>query len=278
MTGGATSAKNRSAPAGATLVGYSAPSDLTRKECVDAPRCEDEVLRRRLDPLAAYEEADLTGDDEERLVLVAVDVERRGAAAPVAAKQLEESAVGLLGGELGRVAADLRLIGPPDADHALVPRHHVGHSSGQDRIARRARPTRRRRRGATCAPPTPVMAAPLGTPFPRMAAGRQGKRRVALADFVNSIGNYPSTRDLATVRVPVVCSYGARSLDFMPRLVQALASPIPTARTHQIKGAGHAAPFDATTEFVQLIAGRSPHRVPGRRFTPVEAETGRMEA
>jgi pimeloyl-ACP methyl ester carboxylesterase len=111
-----------------------------------------------------------------------------------------------------------------------------------------------------------------------MAAGRQGKRRVALADFVNSIGNYPSTRDLATVRVPVVCSYGARSLDFMPRLVQALASPIPTARTHQIKGAGHAAPFDATTEFVQLIAGRSPHRVPGRRFTPVEAETGRMEA
>jgi pimeloyl-ACP methyl ester carboxylesterase len=87
-----------------------------------------------------------------------------------------------------------------------------------------------------------------------MAAGRQGKRRVALADFVNSIGNYPSTRDLATVRVPVVCSYGARSLDFMPRLVQALASPIPTARTHQIKGAGHAAPFDATTEFVQLIA------------------------
>ena len=84
-------------------------------------------------------------------------------------------------------------------------------------------------------------------------AGRENAR-VALADFVNSIGNYPSARDLATVSVPVVCSYGARSPDFMPRLVRALASAIPTARTHQIKGAGHAAPFDATTEFVQLIA------------------------
>jgi hypothetical protein len=33
-----------------------------------------------------------------------------------------------------------------------------------------------------------------------------------------------------------------------------LAATIPTARTHQIEGAGHAAPFDATSNFVQLIA------------------------
>ena len=56
------------------------------------------------------------------------------------------------------------------------------------------------------------------------------------------------------MRVPVVCSYGARSPDFMPRRIRALAYAIPTARTHQIRGAGHAASFDATTEFVQLIA------------------------
>jgi pimeloyl-ACP methyl ester carboxylesterase len=83
--------------------------------------------------------------------------------------------------------------------------------------------------------------------------GRENAR-VALADFVNSVRNYPSASDLATVRVPVVCSYGARSPDPMPRLVRSLASAIPTARTYQVEGAGHAAPFDATTAFVQLIA------------------------
>jgi pimeloyl-ACP methyl ester carboxylesterase len=40
----------------------------------------------------------------------------------------------------------------------------------------------------------------------------------------------------------------------MGPLVRSLASAIPTARTHVIRGAGHAAPFDATTEFVRLIA------------------------
>jgi pimeloyl-ACP methyl ester carboxylesterase len=78
--------------------------------------------------------------------------------------------------------------------------------------------------------------------------------RAALADFRNSIGTYPSATDLATVEVPVVCSYGARSPRSMVRLVRSLASAIQTARTHQIEGAGHAAPFDATTNFVQLIA------------------------
>ncbi len=84
-------------------------------------------------------------------------------------------------------------------------------------------------------------------------AGRENAG-AALADFRNSIGVYPSATDLATVEVPVVCSYGARSPDSMFRLVGSLAAAIPTARTHRIEGAGHAAPFDATTNFVQLIA------------------------
>jgi 3-oxoadipate enol-lactonase len=84
-------------------------------------------------------------------------------------------------------------------------------------------------------------------------AGRENAR-AALADFRNSIGVYPSAKDLATVEIPVVCTYGARSPDNMARLVRSLAAAIPTARTHQIDGAGHAAPFDATENFVQVIA------------------------
>jgi pimeloyl-ACP methyl ester carboxylesterase len=78
--------------------------------------------------------------------------------------------------------------------------------------------------------------------------------KAALADFRNSIGVYPSAANLATVDVPVVCSYGARSPLNMARLVRALALAIPGARTREIKGAGHAAPFDATSNFVELIA------------------------
>jgi pimeloyl-ACP methyl ester carboxylesterase len=84
-------------------------------------------------------------------------------------------------------------------------------------------------------------------------AGRENAR-AALADFRNSIGDYPSEADLATVEVPVVCTYGARSPKNMFRFTRSLASAIPTASTHQIEGAGHAAPTDATTNFVQLIA------------------------
>jgi hypothetical protein len=40
----------------------------------------------------------------------------------------------------------------------------------------------------------------------------------------------------------------------MFRLFRSRASAIPNAKTHQIEGAGHAAPFDATSNFVQLIA------------------------
>ena len=84
-------------------------------------------------------------------------------------------------------------------------------------------------------------------------AGRENAG-AALADFRNSITGYPSPADLAAVVVPIVCSYGARSPDGMSRLVGALAAAIPTARTHRIEAAGHAAPFDATTSFVQLVA------------------------
>jgi pimeloyl-ACP methyl ester carboxylesterase len=78
--------------------------------------------------------------------------------------------------------------------------------------------------------------------------------RAALADFRNSIGVYPSAADLATVDVPVVCTYGARSPSSMVRLVRSLAAAIPNARAQRIEGSGHAFPFDATTNFVQLIA------------------------
>jgi 3-oxoadipate enol-lactonase len=83
--------------------------------------------------------------------------------------------------------------------------------------------------------------------------GRENAR-AALADLRNSIVTYPSTSDLATVEVPVVCTYGARSPDSMVRLVRSLAAAISTARTRQIEGAGHAAAFDAPSNFVELIA------------------------
>jgi pimeloyl-ACP methyl ester carboxylesterase len=40
----------------------------------------------------------------------------------------------------------------------------------------------------------------------------------------------------------------------MVALVRSLAAAIPIATIHEIDGAGHAAPFDATTNFVRLIA------------------------
>jgi pimeloyl-ACP methyl ester carboxylesterase len=83
--------------------------------------------------------------------------------------------------------------------------------------------------------------------------GRENAR-AALADFRNSIVAYPSAAELATITVPVVCSYGSRSQSNIAGLVRSLASAIPTATTRRIEGAGHAAPFDATTNFVQLVA------------------------
>ena len=83
-------------------------------------------------------------------------------------------------------------------------------------------------------------------------AGRENAR-AALWDFRNSIGNYPSPTDLATVKVPVVCSYGARSPKNIARLTRSLAAAISTSRLQEIEGAGHAAPFDATSNFVNLV-------------------------
>jgi pimeloyl-ACP methyl ester carboxylesterase len=84
-------------------------------------------------------------------------------------------------------------------------------------------------------------------------AGRENAK-AALVDFRNSIGVYPSAKDLATVEIPVVCTYGARSPESIARLVKSLAAAIPTGRQRRIEGAGHAAPFDATENFVQVIA------------------------
>lgn len=84
-------------------------------------------------------------------------------------------------------------------------------------------------------------------------AGRENAR-VTLADFHNSIGTYPSAAELATIDVDVVCTHGARSPRFMMPLVRSLAAAIPTGRALRIEGAAHAAPFDAPTAFVQVIA------------------------
>ena len=84
-------------------------------------------------------------------------------------------------------------------------------------------------------------------------AGRENAKP-ALWDFLITIGNRPSARELATVRVPVVCSYGGRSPSFILRCTRALAGAIPTAKVHRIDGAGHAVPFDATPRFVSLVA------------------------
>jgi pimeloyl-ACP methyl ester carboxylesterase len=84
-------------------------------------------------------------------------------------------------------------------------------------------------------------------------AGRENAR-AALADFRNSIREYPAAADLASIETPVVCTYGERSPGWMISLTRRLAAAIPTATTQQIAGGGHAAPFDATAHFVQLIA------------------------
>lgn len=78
--------------------------------------------------------------------------------------------------------------------------------------------------------------------------------RPALADFRNSIGDYPSATDLATIAVPVICTHGARSPDSVVRLTRSLAAAVPGARLERIAGSGHAVAFDAPHAFVQLVA------------------------
>jgi pimeloyl-ACP methyl ester carboxylesterase len=78
--------------------------------------------------------------------------------------------------------------------------------------------------------------------------------RPTLADFRSTIRDYPSASELATIKVPVLCTYGARSPKGMVRLVGLLTAAIPTARAMEIDGTGHAAAFDQTTNFVDVIA------------------------
>jgi esterase len=85
-------------------------------------------------------------------------------------------------------------------------------------------------------------------------AGRENAG-AALADLLNSIGSYPSPTELATIEVPVVCTYGARSPVGMFRLTRSLAAAIPSAKTHRVEGSGHAVAFDAPATLVRLIAG-----------------------
>jgi pimeloyl-ACP methyl ester carboxylesterase len=75
-----------------------------------------------------------------------------------------------------------------------------------------------------------------------------------LWDFLTTIRNYPTAADLATLSVPVVCSYGARSPDFMVSCTRSFAAAIPEARVRRIEGAAHAVAFDAADAFARLIA------------------------
>jgi pimeloyl-ACP methyl ester carboxylesterase len=102
-------------------------------------------------------------------------------------------------------------------------------------------------------------------------AGRENAS-AALADFRNSIHEYPSAADLATIELPVVCTYGERSPRWMSALVRSLAAAIPTGSTQQIEGSGHAAPFDATANFVQVIASAIGSSIPPAGRSPSQAE------
>jgi pimeloyl-ACP methyl ester carboxylesterase len=88
---------------------------------------------------------------------------------------------------------------------------------------------------------------------------RENGRQV-IADLIATTRSYPSAADLATVSLPVVCSYGARSREFMQAVTRSLAQAIPTARLHQVERAAHAVAFDNPHDFAALIldAARTP--------------------
>jgi pimeloyl-ACP methyl ester carboxylesterase len=77
--------------------------------------------------------------------------------------------------------------------------------------------------------------------------------QAALADIRIAIGEYPSAKDLASVRRHVVCSCGSRSAPTIVRVTKTLARVIPAAAFRQIDGVGHAAPFDAPAAFANVI-------------------------
>lgn len=86
----------------------------------------------------------------------------------------------------------------------------------------------------------------------RQVARKNG--RAVIADLHASLRSYPRARDLAAMVPPVLCTYGARSGDYMRATTRALADAIPTATLRQIDGTAHAVPFDAPYEFTRVIA------------------------
>lgn len=79
--------------------------------------------------------------------------------------------------------------------------------------------------------------------------------RAVLADVRIAIGAYPSPRQLATIRSPVTCAYGARSQKHMAGIARSLARAIPGASVLAMEGAGHAVAFDAPSSLARVIAG-----------------------
>lgn len=77
--------------------------------------------------------------------------------------------------------------------------------------------------------------------------------QAALADFRIALGGYPATKELATITRPVLCTYGARSNKPLVRVARSLARLIPTAQLREIRGAAHAAAFDAPDNFAQIV-------------------------
>lgn len=75
----------------------------------------------------------------------------------------------------------------------------------------------------------------------------------ALTDIRIAISGYPNAKALATITLPVTCTYGARSAPTLVRVAHSLARAIPTARLREIPGAAHAAAFDSPANFAQVI-------------------------
>ena len=101
---------------------------------------------------------------------------------------------------------------------------------------------------------------------------RQNGRSV-VADLRATLRSYPRGRDLATITVPVVCTYGARSRPFMHATTRALAQAMPTATLRPIDGTAHAVPFDAPEAFARIITDAAAASDTGKRAhrsTPAE--------
>jgi pimeloyl-ACP methyl ester carboxylesterase len=86
-----------------------------------------------------------------------------------------------------------------------------------------------------------------------MAAISQRERQGGARRHRIATGGYPPAKELATITAPVVCTYGARSAAPLVRVARALVRAIPTATLSEIRGAGHAAAFDAPDNFVRAI-------------------------